>query len=61
MRLSLIDAMYDDEKPFIILDDPFTNLDQDKVNKGKKFINELSDSYQILYFTCNEDRAWVDV
>lgn len=61
MRLSLIDAMYDEEKPFIILDDPFTNLDQDKVNKGKKFINELSDSYQILYFTCNEDRAWVDV
>lgn len=56
-RMAIIDAMYDKEKPFIVLDDPFVNLDEDKMTGAKKFIQELSENYQIIYFTCHPSRA----
>ena len=36
MRLALVDAMYPDEKPFLVLDDPFVNLDEEKVVHGNE-------------------------
>lgn len=56
LRLAFIDVMYPDEKPMIILDDPFVNLDKEKVFKGKDLLEEISKDYQIIYLTCNEDR-----
>ncbi len=56
-RLALIEAMYPDEKPFIILDDPFVNLDPEKVGGGMELLRALSADYQILYFTCSESRC----
>lgn len=57
MRLSSADAMFHDvEKPMIILDDPFVNLDNDKFAGALKLIEELAKSYQVLYFTCRNDR-----
>ena len=56
-RLALVEAMYEGEKPFLILDDPFVNLDEEKVTKGRELLNKLSETYQILYFTCHESRA----
>ncbi len=56
-RLALVEAMYETEKPFLILDDPFVNLDEEKVQKGMELLRELSLTYQILYFTCHESRA----
>ena len=57
LRLALIDEMYKDEKPIIILDDPFTSLDEDKLLKAKELIEETAKSYQILYFTCHDSRS----
>lgn len=57
MRMALVDAMYREEKPFIIFDDPFVNLDKAKVEGGLEFLKEVSSEYQILYFTCHESRA----
>lgn len=56
-RLALVEAMYEGEKPFLILDDPFVNLDEEKVTKARALLDELSKTYQILYFTCHESRA----
>nr|WP_242828851.1 AAA family ATPase [[Eubacterium] cellulosolvens] len=56
-RMSMIEAMYTDEKPFIVLDDPFVNLDDAKLEKALAFLRGASSEYQILYFACHESRA----
>lgn len=55
-RMSLTDAMYQEEKPLIILDDPFINLDEEKIVSGLKFLKEIGKNYQILYLTCHQSR-----
>ena len=57
MRLSLINALFKEEKPFIVLDDPFVNLDEEKTREALNFIKEVSKQYQIIYFVCNSNRT----
>lgn len=57
MRLALIDALFDKEKPFIVLDDPFVNMDDVKIENAKQFLHELSKTYQLIYFSCHESRC----
>ena len=52
-RMAMVDAMYRDEKPFLVMDDPFVNLDDSKQEHGLEFLREVSADYQILYFTCH--------
>ena len=54
-RLALIDNMYVD-KPFIILDDPFVNLDAKNLKMALDLTKELSSKAQIIYFTCIDSR-----
>lgn len=56
LRIALVDAMYQEEEPPLIMDDPFNNLDDKKVNAGKDFIEKLAEKYQIIYFTCSASR-----
>ena len=56
MRLSLIDSLFEKEKPFIILDDPFVNLDENKIKNATNLLKNLSQEYQIVYFICHESR-----
>ena len=55
-RFALIDAMYKNEQPIIILDDPFINLDPEKVANGVALLNEIAKDKQILYLTCHDSR-----
>ncbi len=57
MRMALVDAMYQEEKPFVVLDDVFVYLDEVKLKGAMEFLQILSKEYQIVYFTCNESRA----
>lgn len=57
MRFALVDALFENEKPFIILDDPFVNLDKEKIEKAKEIVKELAKKYQVIYFICHESRA----
>lgn len=52
MRMALIDAMYQDDAPFILMDDPFVNYDAQNLRGGMEFIKKVSETYQIIYFTC---------
>lgn len=56
-RLALVDAMFEGEKPFLVLDDPFTNLDDDTLARAKELLLCLSDRYQLLYLSCQSDRV----
>lgn len=55
-RFALTDVLFKKEKPFIILDDPFYNLDDQKIKNALQLINQLSKDYQIIYFICHESR-----
>ncbi len=46
MRFALIDAMYREEKPFIIMDDPFVHFDTATVNAAMKLLKNLP--YQVI-------------
>ena len=56
MRMALVEAMYDVRKPFLILDDPFVNLDENRTKGAKRFLAEIAKEYQVVYFTCHGSR-----
>ena len=57
-RVAMADAMYASEKPFIVLDDPFVNLDDKKLSGATRFISDVASGYQIIYFTCQSARKF---
>lgn len=56
VRLALVDAMFKEEKPMIVLDDPFVNFDDDKLSKVGKAIEILARDKQIIYTICSSTR-----
>ncbi len=56
MRLSLIDCLFPETKPFIIFDDSFVDFDEKNLNIMKKIIEIIKKEYQIIYFTCHDSR-----
>ena len=57
VRLSLAEALYaEGEVPFIILDDPFVNLDERRLKAAKRLLVSLAQKYQILYLVCHTER-----
>lgn len=57
LRMALIDAMYPGEKPFVVFDDPFVNLDEVRTDGALRFLKKLSARHQIIYFTCHPSRT----
>ena len=53
----LIDALFTKEKPFLILDDPFVNLDDEHTGRALKLLEEITRQYQVIYLVCNSGRA----
>ena len=57
MRFALVDALFAEERPFLVLDDPFVNLDQEKLSRAVRFLKEAGERYQILYLVCHDSRV----
>ena len=58
VRLSLTDALYTEgEKPFLLLDDPFVNLDDRRLMAARALLEQLAERYQILYLVCHSERT----
>lgn len=55
-RFALVEVLFKKEKPFMILDDPFTNLDEDRIAAGAALLKKLSEEYQIIYLVCHDSR-----
>lgn len=56
LRFAVLDSMYKNHDSLIILDDPFGSLDPIKLDKAKELLKDLSNDWQIIYFTCHESR-----
>ena len=57
LRLALVESLYEGERPFLILDDPFAHLDDQTLPKAKALIKSIAKEKQILYLTCADSRA----
>lgn len=53
LRYALVDLLYDREKPFILLDDAFSRIDDDRLKLMLKSLVSLSEDQQIMIFTCH--------
>lgn len=57
MRMALIDTLFGEERPFIIMDDPFVNLDEEHLEYAMRLLKAMAADSQILYFVCHPMRA----
>jgi len=57
MRFALVDALFTVEKLFVILDDPFVNLDDEHTAEALRMLKELAKDRQIVYLVCNSSRS----
>jgi uncharacterized protein YhaN len=55
-RFAIIDTIFKTNAPFVILDDPFVNIDDNKLESIISSLKELSREYQIIYMTCSNSR-----
>ena len=59
-KLAIFDAMFREEKAFLLLDDPFSHLDEKNGARARALLEELAKSRQIFYFTCSGERKLSD-
>ena len=52
-RLALADSLFGSERPFVILDDPFADLDEEHMARAAALLSSLAADRQIIYFYCN--------
>lgn len=51
-RFSVVDALYKEEQPVLILDDSFVNLDTEKQKRAMGLLEKMAEKRQMIYFTC---------
>ena len=56
LRMALVDTIFETEQPFIVMDDPFVSLDQEKISRAMLMLALLAQKKQIIYFTCHPSR-----
>ena len=56
-RFALIENIFSKQSPFVILDDPFVNLDEKALKNMLSLVSEFAKKYQIIYLVCHPSRA----
>lgn len=56
-RFALIENIFSKQLPFVILDDPFVNLDEKALKNMLSLVSEFAKKYQIIYLVCHPSRA----
>ena len=57
MRLALMDVLFKHEKPFLLLDDPFVNLDDIHTKRVLKMLDTIAKEKQVIYMVCHSSRG----
>lgn len=55
-RLAILDNVFLEDKPFIILDDPFVYLDKKHFAKALSLTDSLAKNFQIIYLSCRHEK-----
>ncbi len=55
VRLALLDLLYREAKPPLLLDDPFVKFDADRREQAIALCKEIAKDHQVLLFTCHDD------
>jgi uncharacterized protein YhaN len=55
-RLALSDALYEGEPAPIVLDDPFTALDDARLKEALALVGKIAEERQVIYLTCHGSR-----
>lgn len=57
LRMALMEAVYKNvDNPVIIMDDPFVNFDDERLQSAMSFLEEVGERYQVIYFVCHNSR-----
>lgn len=56
-RMAVCDSLYTDELPFLIFDDPFVALDDDRIKRALELLLKISEKRQVIYLTCSRARV----
>lgn len=57
MHLALTEVLFETGDGILVLDDPFINLDDEKMTIAMDLLGQLSKERQILYMTCHSSRG----
>jgi exonuclease SbcC len=57
LRFAIFDNLFRDYGGFIILDDCLVNFDPERRKNAVRLIKEYQEKYQIIYSTCDSERA----
>jgi ABC-type hemin transport system ATPase subunit len=53
-RLALIDLLFQDARPPLLMDDPFVTFDPQRRQAALHLCREIADTHQVLFFTCHD-------
>ncbi|MBO5459285.1 MAG: AAA family ATPase [Lachnospira sp.] len=53
-RMAFTEKLFADEKPLIVLDDPFVSMDSEMKRKAFGLLEGLAKDFQIVYLSCHE-------
>ena len=54
-RLAVADHLFPDGGGIIVLDDPLTDMDEDRVKQACELIRECAQRHQVIFLTCREE------
>ena len=55
-RFALIDALFENDRPCVVIDDVMNNLDEERFEKAMKMTGDFAAKNQVIYLTCNAGR-----
>jgi exonuclease SbcC len=56
-RLALAELYLDGMEGFLVLDDPFTDMDPPRRHAAERSLGEFAKQHQVIFFTCHPDHA----
>ena len=54
-RLAVVDHLFPEGGGVIVLDDPLTDMDEDRVKPSCELIREFAKRHQVIFLTCREE------